>query len=332
MIFFSFFMNMVSLDLKDHKILYQLDLNSRQSLTQIGKKVNLPKNVVQYRIKRLEEEGIIQRYYTIIDTFKLGYISYRIYFTYQYTTASVQNEIINYFVANNDTYWIASTEGRYNLIVIVWVKDPCKFYTFWQNMMKKFRDYFQEKDFSFYFQLSHYHNSFLLDDYGKKDRERCEVIGCGEQIPVDELDLKILRTIASNARMPITLIAQKVRSTIPTVNVRLKKLRKAGIIQGFRTEINIAALGYQQFKVDIDLKDYSKIDAITQYLKENPHLVYITKTAGHADIEPSFRVQGLNEMHEIMDDLNRKFPGALKNYLYFQIVHMHKLDYMPVYF
>lgn len=323
---------MVSLDLKDHKILYQLDLNSRQSLTQIGKKVNLPKNVVQYRIKRLEEEGIIQRYYTIIDTFKLGYISYRIYFTYQYTTASVQNEIINYFVANNDTYWIASTEGRYNLIVIVWVKDPCKFYTFWQNMMKKFRDYFQEKDFSFYFQLSHYHNSFLLDDYGKKDRERCEVIGCGEQIPVDELDLKILRTIASNARMPITLIAQKVRSTIPTVNVRLKKLRKAGIIQGFRTEINIAALGYQQFKVDIDLKDYSKIDAITQYLKENPHLVYITKTAGHADIEPSFRVQGLNEMHEIMDDLNRKFPGALKNYLYFQIVHMHKLDYMPVYF
>jgi len=158
------------------------------------------------------------------------------------------------------------------------------------------------------------------------------VIGCGEQIPVDELDLKILRTIASNARMPITLIAQKVRSTIPTVNVRLKKLRKAGIIQGFRTEINIAALGYQQFKVDIDLKDYSKIDAITQYLKENPHLVYITKTAGHADIEPSFRVQGLNEMHEIMDDLNRKFPGALKNYLYFQIVHMHKLDYMPVYF
>jgi len=323
---------MVDIDLKDRKILYQLDLDARQSLTQIGKKVNLPKNVVQYRIKRLEEEGIIQRYYSIIDTFRLGYISFRIYFTYQYTTANLQKDIIEFFVNNNDTYWIASTEGKYNLVVILWVRDPCRFYMLWQNSLKKFRDYFQVKEFSFYFQLFHFHNSYLLEDYDKKDRDKYEVIGCGEKIHADELDLKILKTIAPDARMPITVIAKKVDSTIPTVTARLKKLKKTGIIQGFRTEFNISKLGYQQFKVDIDLKDYSKIDAITNYLKQNPHLFYITKTAGHADLEPTFRVQGLNQMHEIMDDLNRRFPGTIKNYNYFYVTEMHKLDYMPVSF
>ncbi len=51
---------MIKIDLKDRKILYQLDLNSRQSLTQIGKNVGLKKDVVSYRIKRLQDEGVIK--------------------------------------------------------------------------------------------------------------------------------------------------------------------------------------------------------------------------------------------------------------------------------
>ena len=37
---------MVDIDLKDRKILYELDLDCRQSNTQIGKKVGLKKDVV----------------------------------------------------------------------------------------------------------------------------------------------------------------------------------------------------------------------------------------------------------------------------------------------
>ena len=70
---------MDKVDLKDRKILYELDLDARQSLTQIGKKVGLKKDVVSYRINRLQEEGVIQNYWTAIDTFKLGYNVFRIY-------------------------------------------------------------------------------------------------------------------------------------------------------------------------------------------------------------------------------------------------------------
>ena len=39
---------MEQVDLKDRKILYELDLNCRQSNAQIGKKVGLSKEVVTY--------------------------------------------------------------------------------------------------------------------------------------------------------------------------------------------------------------------------------------------------------------------------------------------
>jgi DNA-binding Lrp family transcriptional regulator len=44
---------MVNLDLKDRKIPYHFDLNCRQLNTQIGEKVGLSKQVVDYRIKRI---------------------------------------------------------------------------------------------------------------------------------------------------------------------------------------------------------------------------------------------------------------------------------------
>ena len=58
---------MLKLDLKERKILYELDNNSRQSFTKIGKKVGLHKNVVAYRIKRMKKIGVIRFFYTVID-------------------------------------------------------------------------------------------------------------------------------------------------------------------------------------------------------------------------------------------------------------------------
>ena len=87
---------MVDIDLKDRKILYHLDLNCRQSNAQIGKKVGLSKEVVNYRIKKMEEEGIIKNYWTAINSFKLGYQVFRIYIKFQNVTEKKKQEIIDY--------------------------------------------------------------------------------------------------------------------------------------------------------------------------------------------------------------------------------------------
>ena len=63
---------MVTVDVKDRKILYQLDVNSRQSFRSIGRKVGLSKDAVFRRIKRLQEEGIIIRFITLFDYLRLG--------------------------------------------------------------------------------------------------------------------------------------------------------------------------------------------------------------------------------------------------------------------
>ena len=71
--------NQIKLDAKDLKILIELDKNARQSNNQIGKKVRLSKEVVKYRIDNLIERGVILRFHTIINYFKLGFVKFKLY-------------------------------------------------------------------------------------------------------------------------------------------------------------------------------------------------------------------------------------------------------------
>lgn len=318
---------MVKIDLKDRKILHQLDCDARQSFRSLGKKIGLSKDVILYRVKRLEKEGIIENYYTVIDASKLGYISFRFYFVFQYTTPEIKKEIIDYFIENKYTYFVGPIEGIYDLCVIMWIKDVMDFHSFYKQTLKKYGYYFKEINFCLYVELLHYRSSFLLDE--PDNRTKPLNTGGQKKVETDKLDIQILKTIAGDARLPTIEIAEKLNITTTVVNYRMKKMLKNGIIQGFRTNMNYLLLDYQNFKVDIHLKEFKDIDKITQYITINPHLFYINKTAGHADLEIEFYVKTINHVHEIMEDLTTKFPGKVKYYNTYNILNFIKRQFMP---
>src|SRR3990167_8659738 len=68
------------MDKLDLKILAVLDWNARIPLKAIARSLNANKDVVAYRIKKLEETGIIKRYFPVLDMSKLGYHTSRLYF------------------------------------------------------------------------------------------------------------------------------------------------------------------------------------------------------------------------------------------------------------
>ena len=71
---------MINLDLKARKILLELDRNARQSNSEIAKKVRLNKNTVNYKINSLIDDKVILGYYATIDSARLGYFSFRVYY------------------------------------------------------------------------------------------------------------------------------------------------------------------------------------------------------------------------------------------------------------
>jgi len=74
------------MDLKDRKILHELDKNARISASEIAKRIRLSKNSVINRIKRLEQEKIILGYNTLTNINNLGYTTYDIYLKFKDTS------------------------------------------------------------------------------------------------------------------------------------------------------------------------------------------------------------------------------------------------------
>jgi Lrp/AsnC family leucine-responsive transcriptional regulator len=309
---------MVDIDLKDRKILYQLDLNCRQSNAQIGKKVGLSKQVVDYRIKRMEEEGIITGYWTCIDSYRFGYQVYRYYLITQNATSSKKDEMILY-IADYKNIWVAcGLKGNYDISVIIWVKNMPEFYHFWDKFNEKYGDYITDKIFSVYLEADVYPLSFLLgDEFPKKDRENPQHTGLMNPISISKEDAVLLKEIVNNARISLVDLAEKLHCSSQAAHYRLKQLQDKGIIQGFHVESDISKLGYEHYKVDIWLKEISKRKEIWRYIRENPHVTFINTSAGYSDLEVEFEVESLDKLLYFMEEVQAKFLNSIRKFIYF---------------
>ncbi|MDI9620110.1 MAG: Lrp/AsnC family transcriptional regulator [Candidatus Nezhaarchaeota archaeon] len=60
---------------------------------------------------------------------------------------------------------------------------------------------------------------------------------------LDEVDLKILRMLQEDARTPFSKIASTIGVSEATIHLRVQKLRKLGVIKGFRAVVDPARVG-----------------------------------------------------------------------------------------
>lgn len=323
---------MENIDIKDRKILYHLDLDSRQSFGQLGKKVGLHKDVVAYRVKRLQEKGIIKNFYTFIDFSILGYTFLRFYLSFQYVTPEIREKIIDFFLKYKYCNVIHLTEGHYDLTIFVTLKDIRKFFHSWQKAFTNYKGYFANQVLSLYCQEIVKQFSFLVDEKDReKDNKSMYEIWFGSEkiVDIDNLDFQILKLIAPNARIPTIDIAKKLDSTAVTINKRINNLEKSGIIKAYRVGIDFLKIGFRDYKVDIILKSPKDYNKILKFIESNPNLHRIIKTIGYVDIELVFVLENVDRLHQIMGDLSNKFPDAIKNYSYTSTIKTYLLNYMP---
>jgi len=320
---------MYKLDVKDRKILYELDLNCRQSNAQIGKKVGLGRDVVAYRIHKLEEEGVITNYWTVIDTFKLGYNVFRVYLNFQDVSREEKQQLMQKLVDYKNSWAVHSIIGPIDLSLVVWVKNIYEFYNFIDKLLDRFGRYITQKIISVYVQADEYEKSYLLPDEVKSERKKFTVRCTGEKADIDEVDYKILNIIALNARIPLIELAEKVDTSSQTVNYRLNNMMKSGVIRGFRVNIDLSKLGLQYFDVRINLTDHSFRRKIIGYLEKTPYLKCVNTAFGYADLELELILENMDKLVQVMDELDVKFPRVIRNYHLLKIKKTYRERWLP---
>lgn len=296
------------LDLNDWKILNQLDLDCRQSDAEIGKKVRLSKQVVNYRIKKLMNEGIITSFFPQIDIAKFGYNANKVYLQFRGVTKAREEEMLSHLVKQPNVVWIISCSGKWDLIFGIVSKDVEQFSGILGDFMNKYSQYISSRDITIFNKATIHHRKWLLNQ--KHEPIYWTIGGKVEENKVDKKDIQIIKILNENARIPIINLAEKVKISSSLAIQRIKKLQKKKIIEAFRISLNREKLGINYCKSFIyyQNKTVEKENKLLNYCYFLPNIVGVSQSIGPWDLELEFEVKNYNEFHKIMKEMKNEFP------------------------
>lgn len=317
----------IKIDKINKRIIFELDRDARQTANEIAKKIGISRDAVAYRTRQLEKNGYIQGYYTLIDPIKLGYKLIRLYLKFKNTTLDIEKEIAEFLVNEKSTLTVYDTEGNWDLAVGFLYKDLSQFYDYYMEFKKKYRPHIHEENFSMFIEYVIYNKNYLVDEKYRDLSVKSTFRSKEEKI--DEENLKLLRLLAENARMPLLEMAQKMDMSSMAVKYRIKKLEEKKVILGYKAMINHAKLGYEYYKVDFILDDVNKVSSFRQFGKMHPNVVYEDRAAGGSDFEFDLELKSHDDFLAIIHELKKLFPGVIRTYKYYKASRIHKYVYLP---
>jgi DNA-binding Lrp family transcriptional regulator len=319
------------LDVKDRKILYELDINARQSASEIGKKVGLSKQVVSYRINKLIQSKVIQKFYAVYDTSKLGFTTYKIFLRLQNVDIEKQKEINEYIKNHKNVQFFASCDGMFDLAFNVLAKTISELYDAIKELENKYGDYIAEKEMVIMIFSSFFYKDYFIGKQSEEIRKPMYFGSKAEKTKIDKVDKKILHYLGIDAKIPIVEIANRIKISADAVAVRIKKLEKAQIIHNYILLPNSSLLNQTSYKILFSLHNLTeeKERILFEYCKTQPNIWFHSKSLGKWDLEINMDVDNANQFRQIMMEIKSQFSDIIKEYNTLQVSKVHKFNFYP---
>ncbi len=321
---------LIKLDLKDKKLLYELDADSRQSASQLAKKVGISKQGCTFKINNLVKKGVIQSFITILNTALIGNLSFRMYFKLIDISPKKEKEFVDYFVNHHDVPWIVSCEGLWDYVTVVFPADFEDFEKFNRDLNNKYGQYIEKKDIALVTIAHHFRPGYILGT--KKDLEPMVYAGQPKEvIKLDKTDKHILNLLAKNSRITLVEIAEILKLPSKTISYRIDKLKKLNVIEGYTITVDLDKIGFERYKVFIRTKNLSENieKRFIEYSRIHPFILYYSKSIGVNDVELELIVENSTHLREVIAEVREKFGGVIKSYEVLKIYKEYKLDFFP---
>jgi len=310
---------------QDRKIISFLDGESRISINKLAKRVHLSKDGVNYRLKKLFNEGIITRCFAEINVAKLGLIIGKVALQFQNLDDKKADEIFEYLKKSTKIPWVVYCSGRWDCIFGLFVKDIYETQEVLNNLSERYGKHILSKEVLV---EPEYYVVGRGWPTNPKNRIIAKIGGKVEDL-ADGLDKKIIEVLAKNCRTPIINIAVSLKQSAGTIINRIKNLEKKGIIQNYFIGLNLDKIEMEFCKAFVYLQNPAKKEygLLVDYCLKHPNVTAISKMVGAWEMEIEMEVKNFDEFYRIMNQIKSQFKEVVKSYEAVTITREHGRDY-----
>lgn len=316
----------MNLDAYDKKILFALDQNARESYIQLAKKAGLSKDTVKYRINNYLKSNLLGGFHTLIDSSKLGFYSFRTYFSFNNTTNEDEIKILEFLKQEKNIFYLFQAEGTFDIGFGYFAKSIKEFNDFVNVFEEQFpKITIQEK--GIFISLQHFNRNYLINK--KRIQIPKKILQEPNKIKIDATDKQILKIISNNARIQIIDLAKKINLTSKAIIYRIKNLEKNKIILGYKSKLNLEKINYSMYKIDLKIKNKNIIKNIKSHISQLPNIIHSEEVFEGSNVEFDIECKNYTEFENIIKKIKEKYGKEIENIKHYRTIKIIKTTYYP---
>jgi len=297
------------MDVKDKKILSELAQNSRIPLTQLSKKVGVSREVIDYRLKKLEEK-IIKKYSSQINIGVIGFQRTGCYISLQNCSLKDEQEVLEFLIEHKFISAISINIGKYDFVFDIFYKNNEQL----QQTTIEIENFFKEKLKEFFFVSIPIKQKIFYNKLFER-KEKLTSQKTITNIKIDKIDLVILRLLNNNSRESLVNLSDKVNLKANAIGYRIRELEKKNIIEQSTIFIDFEELGFDIYNIQIKTKVAKDHKKIIQFLENQKSVFYYYQYFGNKDwdIDIGAIIKHKKELKELIQEIKQKF-GEIINF------------------
>ena len=317
----------------DRGIIYELDSDSRQSLSSIAKKLKISQQRLKYRMELLIKNNVILDFISFIDVTRLGLYPFRVYFQYSNVDPAKEKEIVDYLVSNKYMQWIGLFSGGWDVEIVMFARNFFHYKEMMDEFMGKYGEHIRDKILSVSINTYYFKRRYLV----KKKYPTTKIMnisrygGQSQTVEVDDIDLKLLKILAKNARATLIELSNNVGITPNGVKDRLRRLRKNGVLQEHTILLNTKKIGYEFYKILVNMRGFNKEleSRIVSFCDKYPNIWFFIICDGKWNVEFEIEVKGSEELRKLLMEFRNEFKDLVLNYETLLVYDIPKMTYYP---
>jgi len=102
--------------------------------------------------------------------------------------------------------------------------------------------------------------------------------------PIDDLDARLLAALDETPRAGVLELARRLSVARGTVQARLDKLQRRGVVSGFGPELDLRALGYEVLAFTTLEIAQGRLADVVEHLRDIPEVLEAQATTGPGDL------------------------------------------------
>lgn len=299
--------NMKTFDSLDRTIFRILDTEGALSVSDVAKRVRRGRDTVAYRLRRMEEDGVLRGVEPILDPGALGLGLFKTYVSFSNSPASVE-KVLKALRSHPQVYCAARAYGRWDLMFNMVARDAREFARLRHEVLGRETAGIREMESAVFTEMVYFNRKYL----GAPPCAWTALVG-SKSGEFDDPFRRVLRRMCADARATEVNIAKAEKLTPIVVRTRREQAEARGVILGYRARFDRAAFELSSYKLHIQLRDHSteSVLALRTFAKKHPYVAQFMLHIGGWPCEMNIEAHDNRHAAQIIDELREQHGERL---------------------